>query len=834
MASGIRDRSSARATVPVAFVALLLTACADRAGRQLDDVYQEALLALRRGQLPTAQALADKGHADSAVRGAAAGTEWATRFRLLSAEISINNRDLAAAASILERPVPERAGLDALRGRHDYLHARIQVLRGQAAAAMETLARARTLASTDIELQHDIDVLVGQLRLQLGRWDEGEAVLAAVAKDAAMGGDLFHEAVAYGNLGMGRLIRNRCDEALAWFELVLDRSELETMSVYSAALSNAGACYARLGQLDRAVNVQKRAVALYEHRESRREYEQALGELGSTYLLRDDIQKAVPYLERALTIATDANVPEDAALWARNLASAYIQGERWDDAERANVEAIRLNPPSRASKRVWNTLHAARIAAGRGQIDEARRLFAEAVSNEAGGPSVTWAAHDGLAGLAVREGRRAQAAHHFEASLATIEKTRSDLLKADYKLSFLTQLIRFYRAYVDVLVAQGDVERALEIADSSRGRVLAERHGVKAPAPMDAGAMKRLARDTNAVLLSFWLAPERSFVWAIDAAGVRLRELPGSDEIEKLVRAHQAAIGNSLSNPLSATDTPGARLFDALVKPIADTLPGGATIIIVPDGVLHGLNFETLPVDDSRGGPRHYWIEDAVIQIAPSLGMLIGEGRQPAEARSLLVFGNAAPREPDFPALRYASHEMDSIARHFAGGHVSTYEAERASPAAFRSAQAERFGLIHFTAHAAANAESPLDSAIVLSGPEHGFKLYARDVADLPLRAELVTVSACRSAGGRAYAGEGLVGFAWAFLRAGARRVIAGLWDVDDRSTAELMDLLYARLATGERAPDALRHAKLSLLARGDHFSKPYYWAPFQLFTVVP
>ena len=91
--------------------------------------------------------------------------------------------------------------------------------------------------------------------------------------------------------------------------------------------------------------------------------------------------------------------------------------------------------------------------------------------------------------------------------------------------------------------------------------------------------------------------------------------------------------------------------------------------------------------------------------------------------------------------------------------------------------------------------ESPLESAVVLSGPDTGYKLYARDVADKPLNADLVTVSACRSAGERTYSGEGLVGFAWAFLRAGARRVIAGLWDVDDRSTARVMDELYAGLA---------------------------------------
>ena len=144
------------------------------------------------------------------------------------------------------------------------------------------------------------------------------------------------------------------------------------------------------------------------------------------------------------------------------------------------------------------------------------------------------------------------------------------------------------------------------------------------------------------------------------------------------------------------------------------------------------------------------------------------------------------------------------------------------------------FSVVHFTAHAAANLESPLDSAVVLAGPDHAYKLYARDVAEKPLRADLVTVSACRSAGERAYSGEGLVGFAWAFLRAGASRVIAGLWDVDDRSTAELMDRLYARIAAGDSAPRALREAKLTLLAGGGTYAKPYYWGPFQVFTVVP
>jgi CHAT domain-containing protein len=268
-----------------------------------------------------------------------------------------------------------------------------------------------------------------------------------------------------------------------------------------------------------------------------------------------------------------------------------------------------------------------------------------------------------------------------------------------------------------------------------------------------------------------------------------------------------------------------------LIAPIAGTLKPGTALVVVPDGPLHGINLETLP---APGLPRRYWVEDVEIQVAPSLALLDRPAVRPLASRSLLAIGNPTPREPEFPALRYASTEMSSIVRHFGAGASRSYDGPRASPAALRDAGADQFSLVHFTAHATANRESPLDSSVILSGPDDGYKLYARDVAELPLRAELVTVSACRSAGERIYSGEGLVGFAWAFLRAGAQRVVAGLWDVDDRSTAELMDVMYARLAAGDSPPRALRAAKLALVRNGGVTAKPYYWAPFQVFTVTP
>jgi CHAT domain-containing protein len=351
-----------------------------------------------------------------------------------------------------------------------------------------------------------------------------------------------------------------------------------------------------------------------------------------------------------------------------------------------------------------------------------------------------------------------------------------------------------------------------------------------APGRATAAAFHRLARETRSVVLSYWLTPTGSYLWVVSPEGISRLALPPSGEIDRLVREHRDTIANVMADPLAGTDTAGDQLYRVLIAPAARWLRPGTPVIIVPDGTLHGINFETLPVDGPR---RHYWIEDAVVQVAPSLAALTRSRPARGTDRSLLLIGNPVPRLPDFPALGYAPAEMSNIAKHF-GDRVTRYESERASPAAYRAAQPGRFAFVHFTAHATANVDSPLDSAVILSGPESAYKLYARDVAAQPLEAELVTVSACRSAGERAFAGEGLIGFSWAFLHAGARRVIAGLWDVDDRSTADLMDRVYDELGTGVAPPLALRNAKLALIRLGGNAARPYNWGPFELFTTTP
>jgi CHAT domain-containing protein len=271
----------------------------------------------------------------------------------------------------------------------------------------------------------------------------------------------------------------------------------------------------------------------------------------------------------------------------------------------------------------------------------------------------------------------------------------------------------------------------------------------------------------------------------------------------------------------------GERLSQLLLAPVRDDLASARRVTVVPDGSLHALNFETL----SLAGSRRYWIEDVELAVAPSLSVLAESPRRNRSKPSIFVIGAPVSPGRDYPDLPAAKAEIEAIQQWFEGQESLVRTGGSATPHGFLDSKPSRFSMIHFAAHAEANPESPLESAVILSKEHDGYKLYARDIAALKLSADLVTISACRSAGARTYGGEGLVGFTWAFLQSGVHAVIAGLWDVGDASSSRLIGALYEALAAGKTPAAALRQAKLGLLRSGGAYRKPYYWAPYQIYV---
>ena len=199
--------------------------------------------------------------------------------------------------------------------------------------------------------------------------------------------------------------------------------------------------------------------------------------------------------------------------------------------------------------------------------------------------------------------------------------------------------------------------------------------------------------------------------------------------------------------------------------------------------------------------------------------------------RSLLLIGAPDYAGSGFEPLKNAGKEVREIAARFPAASRIVLTSAQAVPAAYKDSNPGAFSHIHFAAHADANFQNPLGSSVILSGQSTQNRLYARDVIDIPIHADLVTISACQGAGVRSYGGEGLIGFAWAFLRAGAGSVVAGLWDVSDTATEPLMDRFYGELTAGQNPIGALHRAKLALRKDSPRFAKPFYWAPFQVYV---
>src|SRR5262249_3765434 len=121
---------------------------------------------------------------------------------------------------------------------------------------------------------------------------------------------------------------------------------------------------------------------------------------------------------------------------------------------------------------------------------------------------------------------------------------------------------------------------------------------------------------------------------------------------------------------------------------------------------LHNLNFETLPVPG-----KHYWIEDVVLSVAPSLAVK-PEGDKVTGLKSLLLIGNPEAAGSEYPKLPNAGDEIRSVEQRMSSLQKVVYEGPRAEPGVYRTSNPARFSVIHFAAHAAANRESPLESAI--------------------------------------------------------------------------------------------------------------------------
>jgi CHAT domain-containing protein len=690
--------------------------------------------------------------------------------------------------------------------------------------------------------------------MKRGHYAQAQVLFERSLASARASGDRFLEATALLNLSWSADEQTHFDEALDWADHARRISTAEGFAgVAETALGNMAWAYYKLGDPEKAEHLTVEAWNEAKQLGYLTDEVRWLTNAGYIDMDAGKLSGAERSFKEALVLAHQLNSRGDIINALIALAFVSEQTNKLDDAKRYADEALaKARDDKNGRDQVYPQLVLGRVAARLHDPATAENAFREVAQSQDCPVFLKWEAERSLARLYEDENQFDSADHEYRTALTTFETARSDLQHVDSRLPFLSNASRIYDDYIHFLVARGKAAEALQVADFSRARTLKEGLGLLSkgtsfsPDPLDA---QQIARHAGGTVLFYWLGDEQSYLWAITPQRVGLFSLPPAAEIKTRVeRYRKAIIDQRESTPTAADD--GTALYRILIEPAKDLLPKDARngkVFIVPDASLNSLNFETLLVGgtkadtkaDTQEPPKpHYWIEDVTLSSASSLRIL--QAFHPAHnqgAGNLLLFGDAIAPNQDFPQLPKAAIEMESIKKHFPAGQEQVFSREQASPPAYLGSKPERFSYIHFVAHGTASRLNPLDSAIVLSkanAEEDSFKLYARDIVSHPLRAELVTVSTCRSAGERAYSGEGLVGLSWAFVGAGAHHVIGALWDVSDASTPQLMDELYGELKKGETPDVALRHAKLSLLRSNlssASFRKPFYWAPFQLYT---
>jgi CHAT domain-containing protein/Tfp pilus assembly protein PilF len=406
------------------------------------------------------------------------------------------------------------------------------------------------------------------------------------------------------------------------------------------------------------------------------------------------------------------------------------------------------------------------------------------------------------------------------------------------------------------------------------------------PKPLDLSGIQRETLDEATLLLEYALGDRRSFLWAVSPGSLKSFVLPPRAEIEEAARRAEALWRSEGAAPVPSRTTKAWREAETLSRmvlgPVAGLL-GTKRLLIVADGALLLVPFAALPVPGAAGGEAGgpVLIDEHEIVSLPSASVLALQRRELAErapaAKTLAVLADpvferddirlrerrgrdARLGQPGLKARHGTGLEAPSLAALAAGeGNLQLSRlsltrreakailrlvppSERkealdfaASVATARSQDIAGYRFLHFATHGLISGQHPELSGIVLSlfdrdGREQEGFLSTPDVLNLKLPVELVVLSACRTGLGREIRGEGFVGLARAFMYAGAARVVASLWKVDDAATAELMTRFYEGMLGPRRLTPAaaLREAQTAV-KRQKRWEHPSYWAAFTL-----
>jgi CHAT domain-containing protein/tetratricopeptide (TPR) repeat protein len=775
------------------------------------------------------------------------------------------------------------------------VHAR----RGDLDLARECDAAAEALydRSGDRDGQASIAVNRANVDLTLGNYREAlELNLKALKIREELHSPAAEIALVLTNIGVVYDRQHDTARAVEYYERSVRISEAEhAIPNLLSAYNNLGSKYLVLGRYADAERVLNQALALAAPDANRLIEGAVLYNLARLRHAQKKNDEALALLRRSLTLREQFDPPHVLETHEA-MSEAFLSAHRLDEARDEAMRAVALARASGNPTAIWGVENQlARVESARQDRGAAKAAFRRSIAavedtrrriaGDAEQQQVAFAAmldpYEELMGLLVEDGE-AQAAFsaaeqakarallefmqngaaNVTQALTASERERERSLRQ--RVYLLSQQFAAARSRLgpDAAARTADLSSRLETArlaqDDFTASMYAAHPGLQArrgDVPLvTSSSLGDIPGGPSTASIEFQVTGAHVFAF------VARRLAPGAeprlsvtsiaiehDYLEKQVSEFRAKLG---ARDLDVK-APARALYDTLLAPVAKQIAGATALVIAPDGPLWDLPFQALVAPDGR-----YLIEQSAITLVPSFSALRAMTRAnktaPAAGRQVaLVFGSSgassgAATAPPLTAqdgaglsvLAEAEAQARAIGRVYGTTRARVVLGAEATSRQFRD-DAGQYAIVHVAAHGVLDDLNPLHSYLVLgrkaSEPADAAILEAYSLMQLPLRADLVVLSACETGRGRVGDGEGLIGMSWALFAAGAPSAVVSQWKVDAASSTALMttfhQLINAQLTKTGRVGGrsaALRQAALTML-HGGSYSHPFYWAPFVL-----
>ncbi len=372
--------------------------------------------------------------------------------------------------------------------------------------------------------------------------------------------------------------------------------------------------------------------------------------------------------------------------------------------------------------------------------------------------------------------------------------------------------------------------------------------------------------DDETVLLEYKLGNARSFLWVVSKNSIKIHTLPARSVIEKTAREFYDAIVSRDKTKENLTAKLSEELGRMLLAPVAAQIEG-KRLAIVADGVLQFIPFAALTGQKSKVQNSKLLVEENEIVVLPSASVLaelrLNSNNAKTPEKTIAIFADPIFEASDprlsktSGAITVKTDQLKQVSRDFNFGETlprllsSREEARNISKFAPKnqvvsnvdfdasrenatSESLSNYRILHFATHGLLDTARPELSGLVFSlydknGNEQDGFLSLNQIYNLNLNSDLVVLSACQTALGKDVKGEGLIGLTRGFMYAGAKRIVASLWKVDDAATAEFMKRFYQNHLQKNLAPAAALRQTQNEMRQIPRFRSAYFWAGFSL-----